>query len=448
MIAWWIWLSTQWLGNTALGIRALPVLSVLVTTAAVFGTAIELEFDLKLARLAALWLNAMFLVGGVAIIATPDAPSMMFWALSTWALARLRRTGDPRLWIVVGICAGLGCVSKYTNLFLGLGIVVWCGADPKARRWLISPWMLAGGFTALAVFSPVIVWNANHHWSSFAKQFGRVDDGSPTWRYVGEFLFAQFGLLNPIIAIFMAIALGRTWKSRRRGVLGPLAFLIALSAPLVLYMLFHSIHDRVQGNWPAPIYPAIAILAAGAAVESGNTVRLKRLAGAAAPVGLVLPALALAFLATPAGDAMPLRAPTDLLLGWPALSATIEKYELQSGTDWLATADYGLTGELAFHLHSPHTVQEVVDRERYSFEVSDPSLAGKPALLVLRERDVKHLAFDRCFKSVEALATITRNAGHRVIERYKLLKVGGGPPDLLRNGCDPAHVVPLASRQH
>src|SRR6476660_3407017 len=36
-IAWWIWLSTRILGSNALGVRALPVLSALLTSIAVFG---------------------------------------------------------------------------------------------------------------------------------------------------------------------------------------------------------------------------------------------------------------------------------------------------------------------------------------------------------------------------------------------------------------------------
>ena len=42
MIAWWIWLSTRMLGDSALGIRALPVLSALVTSIAVYGIAAQL----------------------------------------------------------------------------------------------------------------------------------------------------------------------------------------------------------------------------------------------------------------------------------------------------------------------------------------------------------------------------------------------------------------------
>lgn len=435
MIAWWISASTHLLGSTALGIRAPLVLSMLVTTIAVYRTAIELELGQGIAALAALWLNAMFLVSGLALVATPDSPSVMFWALAVWALARLRRTGNPGLWIVVGLLAGLGCVSKYTNLFLGLGLITWCGADARARHWLASPWLVAGGLVALAVFLPVIVWNAGHHWVSFQKQFGRIDTGGFTLRYLGEFLAGQFGLINPLVAIFAGLGIACAFAGNDKGVRGPVLFLASTVAPLVLYMLFHSLHDRVQGNWPAPVYPAAAILAATSARSAGLSKTLRRMAGLAAPVGIGLFVIVATLLSTFAGNALPWRTPVDLLLGWPPLAEQIERYRQQAGAGWIATTDYGLTGELAFHNPHPDLVQEIVDRERYSFQPGQPALAGQPALIVVRGKDVGQSNFTACFRSVKPFAVVYRSAGRRTIEEYHLFKAEGASEDILLKGC-------------
>jgi 4-amino-4-deoxy-L-arabinose transferase-like glycosyltransferase len=435
MIAWWIWLCTKVLGDSALGIRALPVLSLFVTSIAVCGTVLELYSDRKLAVLATLWLNAMILVGLGAIFATPDPPSIMFWGLTVWALARLRRTENPSLWIIIGLFAGLGCVSKYTNLFLGPGILLWLAIDPKARRWRSSPWLLAGGFVALAVFMPVILWNAEHHWVSFAKQFGRIGDGHPALGYSVDLLLVQFALINPIIAIFAAIAIGRFWRDRKAADVVPLTFLLALTSPLLLYLLFHSIHNRVQGNWPGPAYPALAIVAAVAAAETRNSRHLRRLAGLAAPVGIGLVALVLGYFATPYASGFPFESPADRLLGWTELSAAVEAYRQQAGANWIATTDYGVTGELAFHAQNPELVQEIIDRERYSFDAPEASLVATPALLVVHASDRRLEQFEHCFQSISPMATVTRNAGARIIERYAVLKVSGAPADLLSRGC-------------
>src|SRR6516165_1857437 len=116
MVAWWIWLSTHILGDTALGIRMPTILAVLVTSLAVFGTARELFSAESIGRRAVLWFNAMILIGVGAIFSTPDAPSTLFWSISLWAIAAIWRTGRASLWLLVGLFAGLGCVSKFTNL--------------------------------------------------------------------------------------------------------------------------------------------------------------------------------------------------------------------------------------------------------------------------------------------------------------------------------------------
>ncbi|MBN9066006.1 MAG: glycosyltransferase family 39 protein [Rhizobiales bacterium] len=443
MIAWWISASTRLLGDSALGIRAPVVLSMLVTTMGVYCTAVELGLGRRIAGLAALWLNAMFLMGGLALIATPDSPSVMFWALAVWALARLRRTENPLLWIVVGLLAGLGCVSKYTNLFMGLGLVTWCVADRNARRWLASPWLYAGGLAALAVFLPIIVWNEGHQWVSFHKQFGRIDDGGFTLRYLGEFLAGQAGLLNPLIAVFYALALAEAFRGSNKDGRAPVLFLGSTIGPLLLYMLFHSLHDRVQGNWPAPAYPAIAILAAMSAASVVRSKFLRRMAHSVAPIGIGGLAIASALLATSVGATLPWRTPADLLLGWSRLTEQVERYRQQVGAGWIATTDYGLTGELAFHSAHPGSVQEIIDRERYTFQPRPPSLAQQPALVLIKEKDVARYDLGACFRSVTPLAVIARPAGARIIEKYHLFEATGAANDILTEGCQPKEARPI-----
>lgn len=307
-------------------------------------------------------------------------------------------------------------------------------ADRNARKWLASPWLYAGGFLALAVFTPVILWNAEHHWVSFARQFGRIDHAHFTLRYLDEFLLAQFGLLNPLIAILGAVALGASWKSGDQNAESVGGFLIALALPLVAYMAFHSLHDRVQGNWPAPIYPMIAILAATAVNENSN-IHLKRLVRFVIPVGIGLPLLAFGYFGSTRGDRLPFSSPADLLIGWSGFARKVDNMQQREGAEWIATVYYGLTGELEYHAGGRGLVQEIIDRERYSYDKPDSSLAKEPALLVLRDRDKNGMRILNCFKTVIPSGTISRSAGDRIIESYHLFKVSGGPSDLLSIGC-------------
>lgn len=436
MIAWWIWISTHLLGDTLLGVRALAVGSVFVTSIAVYGTTRELFDDPKIAGVAAIWLNAMLLMSLAAMFATPDAPSTMFWALALWVIARLRSVELPRLWLLIGLLVGLGCVAKYTNLFMVPGILLWLALDPKARRWRFSLWTLMGGVVALLTFSPVLIWNASHGWISFAKQFGRIADRHPGFSYFGEFIVAQFGLLNPLIAIFATLAIYRWLRVPKSHLSKSVTFLILLNGPLVVYMIFHALHDRVHANWPAPAYPAIAILAAVAEARVTGRKHLRRLSYWVSPVGIGLSSLLLLYFATPWGKTFPLHSPADTLLGWQEFSARLETMRKNSGTEWIATTDYGLTGELAFELRDGRPVMQIVDRQRFFFETPDQSLINKPALLVISANAGQVERYASCFDTSTQLGALARQAGNRVIQDYLVLKVQGAPEGMPSDGCD------------
>lgn len=435
MIAWWIWVSTHLFGNTLLGVRALAIVSMLVSSGAVYATASELFDDSKIASIAAIWLNAMLLMGTAALFATPDAPSTMFWALTLWCLARLRNCGDPRLWLMIGLLAGLGCVAKYTNLFMGPGILLWLALDPKARPWLLNRWTIAGGFVALLAFSPVLLWNARHDWISFAKQFGRLTDQHAGLSYFGEFVAGQLGLLNPLIAIFAMLAIYRWVRSSNSKPSQPVAFLALLNGPLVVYMFFHALHARVHANWPAPSYPALAILAASAGIDMLGRKHLRRLSYWVAPVGIGLSSLLLFYFATPWGETFPLHSPADTLLGWRELARQLETMRENSGADWLATTDYGLTGELAFELRNDSPVLQIVDRQRFTFETPDPRLSNRTALLVVPTNEGTVERYAGCFSSFSVLGDVSRQAGSRVIQNYMVVKVQGAPETIISAGC-------------
>ena len=128
----------------------------------------------------------------------------------------------------------------------------------------MTPWPYLGAALALVIFAPNLVWQSQHHWQTFAFQFGRVGTGQFTLRYLGEFLAAQMGLATPLIFALMLIGLVTGTK---RG--SPLLMPALLVWTATGYFLQHSLHDRVQGNWPGFIFPALAVLGAAAFSSKG-----------------------------------------------------------------------------------------------------------------------------------------------------------------------------------
>ena len=260
MIAWWISAGQALAGDTALGVRVLTVLSVAAGSILLWRTGFVL-FGAAAAGWAVWLFHAMPLIAIGGMIATPDAPSVFFWGAALWALAELERSRNAGWWLVVGLMAGLGLLSKYSLLFLGAGIFLWLILVPEARGWLRAWQLWVGGGLALILFAPVLLWNMAHEWASFTKQFGRAAPDELTMRYVGEFVGAFVGLANPLVVVLSGIGVAMGLRWRLRGDLR-VAMLIVTGLPFVTYLLFHSLHARVQANWPAPLVTSIALLAA------------------------------------------------------------------------------------------------------------------------------------------------------------------------------------------
>ncbi len=136
------------------------------------------------------------------------------------------------------------------------------------RRWLLSPWPYLGGLLAFAIFSPVVLWNADHQWVSFIKQFGRARVEGLTLKFLAETIPAQIAFATPsvfILGVFGLYAL-LTRNESKIGTEAAGRILINTSFWIIfVYFIWHSLHARVEANWLGPVYPAFSITAAYAA---------------------------------------------------------------------------------------------------------------------------------------------------------------------------------------
>ena len=201
MIAWWIRLGITVAGDGPFGVRALPVLASAVTSLLVFDLTRRLGGSQRTAWRATLWYNATLTVGLGAMLAAPDAPASLFWVLTLCCLARARN--DDRWWLAVGAAAGLGILSKYSALFLGPGILLWLLCDKSRSASLARPWVWLGGVTAGLIALPNLIWNAQHHWATVAKQFGRMAPVGFAPLHLPQFLIFQPLLFGPVLLLFV-----------------------------------------------------------------------------------------------------------------------------------------------------------------------------------------------------------------------------------------------------
>ena len=279
-IAWLIRAGTSLFGDTPLGVRLMGVVLSLPASWFVWKAGKLILNDEARAALGVLFFNLTLMISVELLAATPDMPSVVTSAAFLYCLARVQATQNGKWWLAVGVAAGLGLLSKFSALFLGGGALLWLIVDTRQRAWLRSPWPYLGACLALLIFSPNLVWQSQHHWQTFAFQFGRVGGGHFTVRYLGEFLAAQMGLATPFLFVLMLVGLGRGTR-QDSGLLLP-AILVWTGTG---YFIEHALHDRVQGNWPCFLFPALAILAADAFWLQGWR---RWISAAAAPLAALL----------------------------------------------------------------------------------------------------------------------------------------------------------------
>ncbi len=423
MIGWWIGAGQALFGDTVFAVRALVVASGVIGSLALWRTTCLL-FDRQAAGWAVLFLNASLLVGIGGILATPDAPSVLFWGLSLWALAELSASKNANWWLVVGLMAGFGLLAKYSVLFLGAGIVLWLLWVPQARRWLQSWQLWAGGLIAVLCFSPVLYWNHLHDWVSFYKQFGRAGGGGFTARYIFEFLGGLIGLLNPLIAVLAAagaVLLTKGLKARDTAA----SLLVLTVLPFLVYLLYHSLHARVQANWPAPLFPAFAMMAAVfvAGLQPGQRF-WQGLARAGVVLGLVIAVLVQTHAVAPLTGSLARKDPTFQLRGWPEIGRQVAAIAEREGATFVATTSYGLNGQLDFLLKDTVPVAQVTERIRYIMQGDpDPVPFGGPGLYVAEKRRDNASRLEQAFASVEKLADLTRKVDDVPLETLVVYKV-------------------------
>jgi hypothetical protein len=99
----------------------------------------------------------------------PVVFEVLWWSLAALAFVALLWEGDRRWWIVFGIAAGLGGLTKFSAAIFGGAMALGVLASPLRRDFLTRwPWIavLVGGAIALPSVLGQIHWN----WPFFAQQ--------------------------------------------------------------------------------------------------------------------------------------------------------------------------------------------------------------------------------------------------------------------------------------
>jgi 4-amino-4-deoxy-L-arabinose transferase-like glycosyltransferase len=439
-IAWLIRFGTSIFGDTNLGVRFGGIVAMLVTQLLLADIVRRVTHDFRAIVFALLMPEAALYYGLLMAKVAPDTAMIPLAVAMLWSLVRLHESGNPRWWLAAGLFAGLALLSKFTVIMLLPAVLAFALVPDWRRRWPLSPYPWAAALVAVAVFSPVLIWNYQHDWGSFRFQFVRAVATHPlSFRTVGEFLGLQFGLVGfvllPVVLSGVMLTMWRGYRNRE-----PVAILLstAVIVPFT-YFFWKSLTLRVGDTWPMFLWPA------GFAATAINIAMLPREGW---PEWMIESTVKWARVAVISGIAFVIgvffyyvAAPWNLIgrtdpvggeAGYEQVVARAQAQLQKIGATWIATSDYRTYSMMRWYFNGRVPVIQINERGRFQ-GFRDPGMdqvRDHIGLYIAREPDNRLPLWDITTAKRQPLERVERSWRGVVMDTYALEKLTGWTPEL------------------
>jgi 4-amino-4-deoxy-L-arabinose transferase-like glycosyltransferase len=440
MIAWFIRFGTTIFGDTNLGVRFAGIVAMLITQLLLADIARRVTHDIRAVVLALLMPEAAVYYGLLMAKVSPDVALIPFAVAMLWALVRLKESDDARWWLAAGVFAGLALLSKFTAVMLVPAVAAFMLVPDWRRRWLSSPYPWLAALIVVALFLPVLIWNAGHDWASFRFQLVRATATHEiSLRTVGDFIGLQFGLVGFVLlpVVLSGVAL-TAWRGYRR--LDAVAILLSTAVIVPLgYFFWKSLTLRVGDTWPMFMWPA------GFAAAAINVAMLPRegwpawmikstvsWANAAIASGIVTVVVVFLYYVVAPWNFIGQTDPIGGEAGYQQVAGRAQAELQKTGATWIATTDYRTYAMLRWYFGDRVPVIQINERGRY-LGFHDPGMAsirGHAGLYVAREPDNANPVWASTTAVREPLERVERRWRGTVMDTYALEKLTGWTPEL------------------
>ena len=149
-----------------------------------------------------------------------DSIDQLVLAGFLYLLVRLIRTGNQRLWLWMGVVAGIAGLTKMTILYLGPGFLIALLISNR-RKDLLTRWPWLGAGLALVIISPYLLWEHANQWPTLEY-----------WSNYSSKLLYPYSIPEYFVNILLTM--------------NPLLFPLLL---IGLYRIFHPYRVRIIASW-------------------------------------------------------------------------------------------------------------------------------------------------------------------------------------------------------
>ena len=261
MVGWIIQLfSLNLLLDSEFFIRLASVVFMTLDTYIIFRIGSEIK-DKRTGLYAAMLYTASvyaFIITGIFIM--PDTPLMLFWLLAVWMAIRSLSLSKGRYLILFGLFAGLAMLSKYSGVFLWVGMGLYILIFN--RKQLKSPYLYLSLLISLVCCIPVLYWNIQNDFISFSFHSNRVGGGKLNFGTFGTELAGEFLYNNPVNFVLAIIAIIMSFKGKIKLEKPALRLILCIVLPMIAVFLFFSLTRPTLPHWNAPAYVLLILLTA------------------------------------------------------------------------------------------------------------------------------------------------------------------------------------------
>jgi hypothetical protein len=325
----------------------------------------------------AMTLTPMLSVGFV--LATPDGPLMAGWACCLYLAVRAAQTCERRDFVLLGLAIAFALLSKMFAWALIAGIVAW--ALMPSRRWIWQKGLGLSFVVAFVLYVPFLLWNAEHHWITFAFAFEERHVPEPSLIRPFSYLLANAGAYSPGLWLAALIVLVR-----------PRNALIAwTSIPLTALLIVLNFHERIELHWIFGPYVSLCVAMGVAFVDLSHRARVLWATAGAVPAAVLIPFLFLAaafpgplyeeFRAT--GSTLRNTGPFEIFTYWP-LAQDVRR--MADANDAVVITDgYGFSSQMDYEAGIPPVVIGYNAQGQESRHWYDAAMQPKRLLFVDKE---------------------------------------------------------------
>jgi hypothetical protein len=261
MVGWVIQLfSLNLLFDSEFFIRLASVVFMTADTYIIYRIAKEIK-DTKAGMYAALLYTASvyaFVITGVFIL--PDTPLMLFWLLAVWSAVRSLSLSKGRFILFFGLFAGLAMLSKYSGVFLWVGMMLYILVFN--RKQLKNPYLYLSLLISAICCFPILYWNIQNGFISFHFHGERVGGSSINFDTFGTELAGEFLYNNPVIFISAFIAIFAALKKKIGMEKSVQRLILCIALPMIVVFWVFSLMRSTLPHWNAPAYVLLILLSA------------------------------------------------------------------------------------------------------------------------------------------------------------------------------------------